>query len=229
MIPLLVSCTTGKAVVRTPEELEFARDAVVHMMAIIVPASSQNLFPDDGTNGSVAELTPSDATAIIESVDTVPGLRLLLDRYLEQMSEALRTILRDLPAALERQYPAVRPADPYAIIEGNSDAVTRYFARELGPWVETWIAEQLRGPAGGEALGTWRDLIRIHTIYAQSRNKLAERTGEPMMPIVDADPVRTVTITVLRNLLVRMETQEELVRAMAAAYDDPRLALFVSD
>ena len=226
-ILMISGCRTQEIVVRTPEEIVFARLAVVEMMEVTTKAAADN-FQQNGTwNGSFAELVPPQAAEILPSMETIPGIRRLMDNYLTGMNSAIASIARDIPQYLQDEvFPDLEIADPFRLIEGQNDAVTRYFATTVSGDLEKWIESRLTGEQGSQAVLAWDTMVRTYNTYAKSQNLL--HAGDPDLEwvLLDADPIRTVLVSMLRALLSVMTSQEALVRTMAPAYDNPLITIY---
>ena len=223
----LIGCQTSPIVQRTDEELAFANEAVVEMMALIV-ASASDSFLDAGLwTVSTANLVPQEADRMIRLMNEIPGTRRLLDSYLQEASTSIVTIAQSIPQFMERE---VRPTlvieDPYAIVEGDGDAVTRLFASEVSAHLEAWIEKELSGESGRSALAAWEVLTQNYNIHVKGNNQLNREKEVPIIPLIEVSPVRSITIAMIRHLITNMTTQEALVRTMAPAYEDPRIILF---
>ncbi|MDD3822976.1 MAG: DUF4197 family protein [Sphaerochaetaceae bacterium] len=228
MIGLVLSCRSTDPIAKTPEEIAFAREAVLVMMEETLVAASGNISRPGGWTGTTADLVPSQAAVIVQRAQSVPGIPRLLSRYLGQMNEAVVRSVELLPEYLQKTvFPSLAIPDPFSLIEGEDDAVTRYFASIVYPTVETWLESRLRGEEGKFALESWRELLRTYHTY--NRSQFLMRGTESMFDGVEVniDPIRSVVVTVLRLLLEDMRTQEALVRTMAPAYDNPLITLYV--
>jgi len=226
-ILIISGCRTQEVVVRTPEEIAFARLAVVEMMEVTAKAAVDN-FQKDGTwNGSFAELVPPQAAEILPSMETVPGIRRLMDTYLVGMNSAVASISKDIPQYLKDEvFPDLEIGDPFGLIEGQDDAVTRYFATKVSKNLEEWIGSRLNGEQGAQAVRAWNTMVRTYNTYAKSQNLLYAGNPDLEWVLLDADPIRTVLVSMLRELLSVMTTQEALVRTMAPAYDNPLITIY---
>ena len=223
----LSGCRTQEIIVRSPEEIAFARLAVVEMMEVTAKAAVDN-FQQGGTwDGSFAELVPPQAAELLPSMETVPGIRRLLDTYLVAMNSTVASISKDIPQYLEGEvFPDLAIGDPFGLIEGQDDAVTRYFATNVSKNLEEWIESRLTGEQGSQALLAWDALVRTYNTYAKSQNLLYAGNPDLEWILLDTDPVRTVLVSMLRELLSVRTAQEALVRTMAPAYDNPLITIY---
>lgn len=223
----LIGCQSSPIVQRTDDELAFASEAVLEMMALIVASASDSFRDADQWTVSTSNLVPREADRMIRLMEEIPGIRRLLDSYLQEASTSTTTLAQKIPQFMESE---VRPTlvinEPYAIIEGESDAVTRLFASEVSAQLETWIEEELSGELGRSTLAAWEALTHTYNTHAKGNNLLNQDKDIPIIPLIEVSSVRTITIAMIRHLITNMTTQEALVRTMAPAYEDPRIMLF---
>lgn len=227
LVFILIGCRSSAPVPKTAEELEFGRLAVREMMELTATASAGNIARADGWRGNTGDLVPDQASPILQRAEDIPGIPLLLKRYVERMNEAVVSICSRLPAYLSTELlPRLAIVDPYALIEGDEDAVTRFFATHASLDIEQWIDSQLRSEFGAQALSAWAAVQRTYNTFNRSQAQI--RPGYDGFDGVelDIDPVRTVVISILRQLLADMRSQEALVRTMAPAYDNQLITLF---
>ena len=224
---VLVSCRSSEPIPKTAEEVAFARLAVLEMMELTLTASSDNLYRESGWRGTVADLVPREAALLIQRIDTVPGLRRLMDRYLGHMNRSIAIVAAELPEYVRSSIlPALEIDDPFLLVEGTDDAVTRHFAATATNAIENWLEQRLHESIASEALESWHRVLRMYHTYNRSQQIIR---GDDI--VIDGseivvDPVRTVVVTILRQLLANMREQELLVRAMAPAYDNPLITPF---
>lgn len=226
-VVLFISCRSSEPIPKTAEEIAFARLAVLEMMELTVAASSDDFLRESGWEGTVADLVPPEAATVVRDIDKVPGLRRLMDRYIKAMNETVAAIAPDLSSHVRSELlPSLEIPDPFALIETDRDAVTRHFASRTTDAIEAWLEKQLRGPKAQSALDAWQRVLRTHETYTRSKQLLGstDSISDPQEP--KADPVRTVVVTIIRQLLSTMRDQELLIRAMAPAYDNPLITPF---
>lgn len=219
-----LSCTSTPVVTHTPEEIVQAQQAVVKVMEITTLAGAESF----GSNWNVpmVNIVPPEADKMLTKIESIPGLRMHLESYLQAIKSDTALIAAQIPTFLSREvFPFLLISDPFALINGNSDAVTRFFASQVSPTLEEWIAQQLYKEEL-KGLKAWNELIRTYNMYTKSRNLLIKNGEQPKAELITFDPVHVITVTIIRHLLDVMKTQEALLRSMAPAYDDPLLALF---
>lgn len=220
------SCASTPVVTHTPEEISAAQQAVIKVMEITTLAGAESF----GTNWetSAIHIIPSDAGEILANIESIPGLRMQLEAYVGSIQSDTAQIVAQLPAFLvEEVFPSLSIEDPFSLIKGNSDAITRFFASQVSPLLEDWIAQQLN-EEGLKGIKTWSELVRTYNMYTQAHNILNKNSNKPPAQLITADPVHVVTVTIIRHFLDVMRAQEALLRSMAPAYDDPLIALFSS-
>lgn len=229
VVLLFIGCRTQQDIIRTPEEIAFGEEAVKEMMALVVVAASDSFFEGGQWNTISTEVVPVQAGNVIALRNKIPGMKRLLDTYLKETQITISALAKQIPEFISEQIsPDLSFSDPYAIIEGENDAITRYFAATVSDSVEKWIESQLEGDIGKEVSLAWEKLISTYNTYAKSQNLLNQQNDDAPIPIIDVSFNRTVTIAILRNLIGAMTTQEALLRTMAPAYEDPRITLFSS-
>lgn len=226
---LLIACQHTKEIERTPEEIVFGEESVLEMMNLVVRSAADTISQEARWSAMTTQLVPQEARSIVDAVENIPGTRRLLDTYIEHIHVAITSIAKEIPRFFEQEIqPNLTIEDPYDLIEGNNDAVTRLFASRISPSLEAWIVDQLEGYTGEDALNAWKALLRVYNTYVISQNNLKPNNLEDRKPIIEASPVQTVMVTLLREFIGAMTTQEALLRTMAPAYDDPRIMLFSS-
>lgn len=226
---ILIACQHTSEIERTPEEIAFGEESVLEMMSLVVRSAADTISQEARWNAMTTQLVPQEASSIVDAVDTIPGTRRLLDSYIEHIHVAITSIAKEIPRFFEQEIqPDLTIEDPYDLIEGNQDAVTRLFASRISPSLEAWIVDQLEGETGENALHAWDSLLRVYNTYVISQNNLKPNDLEVQVPVIEVSPVQTVMVTLLREFIGAMTTQEMLLRTMAPAYDDPRIMLFSS-
>lgn len=223
----MIGCQSTTVVERTDEELAFAREAVLEMMSLILSAASDS-FKDEGQwSASTSDLVPQEADRMIRLVQEIPGIRRLLNSYMLEASDFVAAIAQQVPQFFEQEIqPTFAVEDPFAIVEGDSDAVTRLFATHVSAELESWIETEFSGSAGERTLAAWEALTQTYNTHAKGKNLLHHDHDAPPIPLIETSPVHTITIAIIRHLINQMTTQEALVRTMAPAYEDPRIILF---
>lgn len=226
-ITLIAGCHSSAPVPKTAEELAIARLAVLEMIERTTVAASDNITRDEGWRGTVAELVPPEAAPLVERIGDVPGLPRLMDKYLDQMNKAIGTIMEEFSEYIRKSVlPSLDVPDPFTLIEGQEDAVTRFFAASDLTTIEQWLTQNLGGAAGTEAMRAWQQLQRTYNTYSLAHVGMRGDSSGFAAHELDVDPTRALVVTLIRQLFADMRTQEALVRAMAPAYDDPLIILF---
>lgn len=228
ILPLLIlGCSHTQEIERTPEELALGEEAVLEMMDLVVQAASDRIANAERWKSVTTQLVPVAASPIFDIVDSVPGARRLLDAYLLQTHVAIASIGTQIPTFFQEKIkPTERIEDPYAIIEGNNDSLTRYFASQLGSAFELWISEQLKLEDGMAMKKAWNALIKHYNTYVIAQNQLYPDDKDIQRQTLTAQPEQTIMVSLLREFIAAMTTQEALLRTMAPAYDDPLINLF---
>lgn len=223
ILGLCLSCASTPIVTHTPEEVLIAQQAVIKVMNIIATAGAESF--ETQWKALAANSMPDDSVAILANIDVIPGLRMQLDNYFQAIQRDVASIANQIPTFLTQEiFLNLSIADPFSLIKGNKDSLTRYFASQVSSDLEAWItlqlsAEELSG------MKAWKELVRSYNMYTQSRNLLHPDSTKPL---ITSNPVHILTVTMLRQLLEVMKTQEALLRSMAPAYEDPLIALFGS-
>lgn len=227
-IPIIFfSCQHTKEIERTPEEIAFGEESVLEMMNLVVRSAADTISQEARWSAMTTQLVPPEARSIVDALETIPGTRRLLDTYIGRIHVAITSIAKEIPRFFEQEIqPDLTIEDPYALIEGNDDAVTRLFASRISPSLESWIVDQLEGDTGEDAKKAWEALLRVYNTYVVSQNNLKQNDLEAQVPVIETSPVQSIMVTLLREFIGAMTTQEALLRTMAPAYDDPRIMLF---
>ena len=198
-------------------------------MNLIVQSASENVGNVERWKTSNAQIVPAEATVILEADELIPGNRRLLHAYYDEIYTAISIIGSRIPLFFqEYRASSLDIDDPYMIIEGGNDAVTRYFAATVSLSLEMWIEEQLRSEVGEKALSAWKRVVRNYNTYVLAQNQLLPADSSALLSIVDVSVDQTVVIALIRAFIADMTTQEALLRTMAPAYDDARILLFSS-
>jgi len=224
---LAVSCTETQVVQRTQEEIAFAREAVVEMTDMVVKASANILSENKRWTPTASQMIPGSAVPIVDSVATIPGIELLLESYLKEVVDAVASIGGQVHEFYEDSLKQAIPIDdPFEIIGGDEDAITRHFASEAATKLEIWIVEQLNGETGKKAVEAWNELLWTYNTYAAANNRLYPENEESHIDSIEESIHRTVAVQFIRRFIETMTSQEALLRTMAPAYDDPRITIF---
>lgn len=227
MIISLLGCSSTEEIQRTPEEIAFGQEAVLEMMDLVIQAASDNIANAERWKSITTQLVPTAASEIFTIVDTVPGTRRLLDIYLLLTHEALASIGSQIPRFFQTELKGDGDIeDPYAIIEGNDDSITRHFAARLAPALEAWIVQHLTQEDGKDVVKAWNTLQKHYNTYAKASNQLDNREGDVPLQYIDVQVEQTIMVSFLREFITAMTTQEALLRTMAPAYDDPLINVF---
>jgi hypothetical protein len=226
-ILLLVSCRSAPTTTqRTAEEVTFGEEAVKQMLVLIGTGASTTLYDEGRWDGGNAELLPPDADHLIRQQEQIPGITRLLELYRNEANLAVATVAREIPQYLESQLlDQLDISDPYAIIEGEADAATRFFSSTAASDLEQFLVERLQGDAGDEAAAAWNMLLETYHTYVIAQQQVKEETE---LAKITEPFYRMVSISMIRTFISAMSAQESLIRTMAPAYDDPRIALFAT-
>jgi hypothetical protein len=225
-ILLFVSCRSAPTTQRTAEEVIFGKEAVKQMLILIGTGASTTLHDEGSWNGGNAELLPPDADQLVRQQEQIPGIARLLELYRDEANIAVATVAQEIPQFLETQLlDQLDISDPYAIIEGEADAATRFFSSAAAADLEQFLVERLQGDAGAEAAAAWDMLLETYHTYVIAQQQVKPETE---LPKITEPFYRMVSISMIRAFISAMSAQESLIRTMAPAYDDPRIALFAT-
>ena len=137
-------CQSTQVIERTEEQILFAREAVGELLLLVLSSASDSFRTEGPWVGSSAELIPPEAFMLVGARDTIPGINQLLNRYLNEANMAVSQIAEDLPQFTDlNQMVNTILEDPFQIVEGQPDAVTRFFATNLSGTLEQWLSDQL--------------------------------------------------------------------------------------
>jgi hypothetical protein len=227
MLISLTGCRSTQEIQRTPEEVEFGKESVLEMMDLVVLAASDTIANTERWKSVTAQLVPTAASGIFTIIDTIPGTQRLMDTYLLRTYEAMASMGSQIPRFFREELkPTIEIKDPFAIIEGNNDAITRHFASHLAPRLESWIVQRLSQEDGIAVVGAWDALLLHYNTYVKAQNQLNKKQEDLQLQTIDVTIEQTVMISFLREFIAAMTTQEALLRTMAPAYDDPRITIF---
>ncbi len=224
---VFISCRSAPTTERTAEEIAFGEEAVKQMLYLIVSGASTT-FTDEGKwTGGTADLLPADADHLILQQEQIPGISRLLNHYRDEANRAVAAIAQEIPQFVENKLlDQLTISDPYAIIEGDSDAVTRFFSQMAAEDLEQFLVERLQAEPGAAASEAWEELVETYHTYVQAQKQLMP---DAALPLISEPFYQMIRISMLRTLISAMSSQEALVRTMAPAYDDPRIALFTAN
>lgn len=226
-ILLLLSCRSTNQIIRSEEEIAFAKEAVIEMVLRSSSAAGGNLSRTGGWKGSFATFVPHQVSHYFEKEVSIPGLSTLLERYLEEMNRTIFSISPQLfPFIAQEVLPTIEIEDPFSLIENSDNEVTLYFASVATPLIERWITAQLESEAGEAPLATWREMMRLIATYNRSMAYFENR-GESDAFDENLGPIESVVVATLRQFFSDMMNQEALIRTMAPSYDNPLLSLYL--
>ncbi|MGI6433614.1 MAG: hypothetical protein ACOXZ4_07270 [Sphaerochaetaceae bacterium] len=215
-----LGCTTTTAVVHSSQEIDFARQAVLELIAQSV--QSPPVF-----ELAFGELVPSEASLSLQRFDQVPGLRYLVDRYTVLMNQVVQQVSAQLPQFIKSEVLSdLEIEDPFSIVEGPLDSTTRFFAAQASLVIEQWATEHITSAAQPEALNVWDQLVDLIITFDRAYPFLYNEADPPVPFALSADPVKTAVVSLLRHLFANMSKQEALLRSMAPAYDNPLITFW---
>lgn len=215
----LIGCATTGELTYSDEDLALGKEAVV-LMSQMALLSAVESFSTQFVLTPVNAL-PTTFEPLLIAQNEVPGLTRLLDEYLEAMREDVLEIVAKIPHQFETALlPNIKIATPYSLIKGNNDAVTRYFASSFSFESEKWLTEQISG--GQRGMEAWNRLIRTYNNYLQGKGRLTKSE----VVLLEGDPIKEITVALIRHIVEAMARQEALIRSLAPTYEEPLILLF---
>lgn len=219
VVASLIGCTTTGELTYSDEDLALGEEAVVKVAQMVLISAVESL-PAQFVLTPVNAL-PTNFEPLLVAQNEVPGLKRLLEEYLEAMREDVLEIVEKIPHQFEVMLLyKMKVENPYTLIKGNNDAVTRYFASNYSLESERWLTEQING--GQRGIAAWNKLVRTYNNYLQGKGRLTKSE----VALLEGNPTQEITIAIIRHLVEAMARQEALIRSLAPTYEDPLILLF---
>jgi hypothetical protein len=226
------SCATKAPTQRSPEEIALGQQAVRELLWLGVDNASSRQYPAYTISVLSLYFLPKEASVILSLIDTIPGAKRLLSEYLDHMTNAAQTVNSSLGPALEDEIADLEVPDPFALIQGNINAVTAFFISEKGERLHAMIIDSLQNLMSKEslertAMDSWVELQMLYNTYARAQNQLSTAATTTLFPILDLNPLIQSAQSIQSVFLSQVAAQEDLIRATAASYDSEAIALFM--
>lgn len=226
------SCATKAPTQRSPEEIALGQQAVREMLWLSVEAASNRQYPVYTVSVLSLYFLPNEATVMLTLVDTIPGAKRLLNEYLMQVVQAAQTVNRSIGPLLQEEIATMEIPDPFALIQGNINAVTAFFISQKGERLNALIIDSLQNlmstnSTERSAMRSWEELQRLYNTYAVAQNQLSTSNAIKTLPILALNPLAKSAESIRTVFLAQVAAQEDLIRATAASYDSEAIALFM--
>ncbi len=220
IVIVLSACSSTKEVLPSPQEILNAQQAVVLMLEMNVESATESFI--SLWNPTVTDLIPETFSQLLALQDEVPGLKYYIDGYVQAIKGDVREMVKEIPGFLEKELlPSINIEEPFSLIRGSSDAITRFFASHYSEELESWLTRLIEQKSH-KGLKAWDTLIRHYNIYVEGVGRLTQEEAV----LLEGNPSQTITITIIRQLIESMKAQEALVRSLAPTYDESLLLLF---
>ncbi len=219
VVVALMGCTTTKELTYGDEDIALGKEAVIKMAQMLIDSAVESF-------SAQFILTPINAMPtkfepLLMAQNEVPGLRGLLEGYLEAMRSDVVEIVKEIPDNFGTE--VMRQMDigePYTLIKGNNDAVTRYLASFYANETEEWLTHEIQKKEKG--IAAWNKLIRTYNNFLLGKGRLTKEE----VTLLDGSPTLEITVALIRHLIEEMSRQEALIRSLAPTYEDPLILLF---
>ncbi|NLA92495.1 MAG: hypothetical protein GX842_03510 [Spirochaetales bacterium] len=219
VVVTLLGCTTTGELTYSDEDLALGKEAVIKMAETLLLSAVESFsaqFVLTPVNALPATFEP-----LLRAQNEVPGLRGLLEGYLEAMRTDVVEIVREIPDHFGVNVMSQMDIkDPYALIKGNNDAVTRFFASFYAHETEQWLPLEIQKREGG--IGAWNKMVRTYNNYLLGKGRLSKEE----VTLLEGGPTLEITVALIRHLIEEMSRQEALIRSLAPTYEDPLILLF---
>lgn len=228
LLGLTSACATSRIIQNTPEEIAFAQEAVQEILLMSLEGASEREYPVLANQTLTTYFIPEEANPLLAHLNRIPGADRLLRRYLELMSTAANSVIREMDEVFRPIILSMLIPKPFSIIDGGSSAATTFFIREQGEQLRLEIQKKLSlamdTPINGRTANDgWRDLRMLYNTQAIARNQLELSS----LPLLESDPLAWSAVSIWNVFSGGMAAQEDLIRATAASFDSPAIALFI--
>ncbi|GEM_PF-3037238 len=227
LLSLASSCATSRDMQKSPEEIALAQEAVQEILLMSLDGASEREYPVFADKNSSAYFVPEEADTLLLHLNRIPGAGRLLERYLNLMSVAANSVVRGLGPIFQPLILSMLIPEPFIIIGGGSNAATTFFVREQGEQVRSQIQDKLSlemdSPINGKSANdAWNDLRMLYNTHALARNQ----ADFSSLPLLEIDPLAWSAASIWNVFIGGMAAQEDLIRATAASFESPAIALF---
>lgn len=220
------SCSTTAIVSKSEAEIASGRLAVTEMIRSTSDTAATLLSQQQKWEAFSQELLSQESTVILNYLDQIPGIKRQLENYYTAINAFIEQISLQLSSFIEENILFNFYIDnPFTLIEGSEDAVTRYFASNYSYMVENWIKNEFQTELAQKALGEWAKVEQSFNIYMKSRSFIFK---DKEYTKLEADIPYVVTITLLRQFIRDMSEHEALLRALAPASENSWSLLFAA-
>ena len=228
LLSLASACATSRDMQKSPEEIAIAQEAVQEILLMSLEGASEREYPVFAGKNSSTYFVPEEANTLLLHLNRIPGAGRLLGRYLDLMSAAANSVVRELGPVFQPIILSMLIPEPFIIIGGGSNAATSFFVREQGGHVRSQIQDKLSqemdSPSNGKSANdAWNDLRMLYNTHAIARNQ-ADLSS---LPLLESDPLAWSASSIWNIFIGGMAAQEDLIRATAASFDSPAIALFI--
>ncbi len=226
------SCTTKAPAQRSPEEIALAQQAVKELLWLSVETAANRQYPAYTVSVLSLYFLPNEASIMLTLIETIPGAKRLLVEYLENIAQAAQTVNQNLGLALKEELATMEIPNPFALIQGNINAVTAFFISQKGERLNSLIIDSLQRLVSSDsseksAMKSWEELQKLYNTYARGQNQLTTSSATTVLPILALNPLIQSAQSIRTVFLTQVAAQEDLIRATAASYDSEAIALFL--
>ncbi|MFA5514265.1 MAG: hypothetical protein WDA17_05050 [Sphaerochaetaceae bacterium] len=219
------SCVTTNSVEKSELEVVNGKLALIEMIRSSSATASSLLAQQQKWSAFSQELLTEQSLVILNYLDEIPGIKRQLENYYLAINIFIEEVAANLPAYIENNIlPNLFISDPFILIEGSEDAVTRFFASQSSPLFEKWIREQFQLAKGNEALNAYKRVEQTFNTYIKSESVIWAKENPKE---ITGDIIYPVTVSLLRQFIRDMSEQEALLRALAPASESSWSSLFV--
>lgn len=221
LLVLLSSCQTAQPVEEfTESEIDLARQGVLEI-AVLAARNAVASLPSHIETLDEMELLDEQLLAIISQYRDTPGVERRMEELLQALRQSLTRFVLENYEEVDSLIVLGELSDPYALIQGDSDAVTSRLSAQFLPVVSESVTDHL---GSDEQVDSAR--ASFFSILNSIRRIEAFREGRPApQPLEKVSYTRAIN-SILERLSQEMGKEEGIIRSLAIDYESPAIRLF---
>ncbi len=221
LLLLLSSCQTPQAVEEyTESEIDLARQGV-REIAILSARNAVSSLPSHIETLSEEDLLDEELLRVITQYRDTAGVEKRMDGLLQALRYSLTRFVLENYEEVDSLIVLGELNDPYALIQGDSDAVTRMLSTRFFPVVSDSVTEHL---SSDEQVA--RATESLFSILNSIRRIDAFRDGRPSPQPIDEISYSRAINSILERLAQEMGKEEGIIRSLAIDYESPAIRVF---